>query len=42
MTDLFNKIILNNYKAILFPLYENWQDFAKPKDLKVSKRKFKL
>ncbi len=42
MTDLFNKIISNNYKAILFPLYENWQDFAKPKDLKVSKRKFKL
>lgn len=42
MTDLFNKIISKNYKAILFPLYENWQDFAKPKDLKVSKRKFKL
>ena len=42
MTDLFNKIISKNYKAILFPLYESWQDFAKPKDLKVSKKKFKL
>jgi dTDP-glucose pyrophosphorylase/predicted transcriptional regulator len=42
MTDLFNKIISKNYKAILFPLFESWQDFAKPKDLKVSKRKFKL
>ena len=37
MTDLFNKIISKNHKAILFPLYESWQDFAKPKDLKVSK-----
>ena len=42
MTDLFNKIISKKNKAILFPLYESWQDFAKPKDLKVSKRKFKL
>tara|TARA_S200000501_G_C20338880_1_gene532325 strand:- start:360 stop:488 length:129 start_codon:yes stop_codon:yes gene_type:complete len=42
MTDLFNKIISNNKKSILFPLFENWQDFAKPKDLIVSKRKFKL
>ena len=42
MTDYFNEIITKNNKAILFPLYEHWQDFAKPKDLKVSKRKFKL
>ncbi len=42
MTDLFNQIIKKNYKAILFPLFENWQDFAKPKDLKISKRKFRL
>lgn len=42
MTDLFNKAVTNNQKAILFPLYENWQDFAKPRDLKVSKKKFKI
>lgn len=42
MTDLFNKIILKKNKAILFPLHESWQDFARPKDLKVSKRKFRL
>ncbi len=42
MTDLFNNIILKKNKAILFPLYEHWQDFAKPKDLKVSRKKFKL
>ena len=33
---------LKKNKAILFPLYESWQDFARPKDLKVSKRKFRL
>ena len=37
MTDLFNKIISNNKKSILFPLFESWQDFAKPKDLIISK-----
>lgn len=42
MTELFNKIIFENKKTILFPLYENWQDFAKPKDLNISKKKFKL
>jgi dTDP-glucose pyrophosphorylase len=42
MTDLFNLIIKKNKKAILFPLFENWQDFAKPKDLKISKKKFRL
>lgn len=42
MTDLFNKIISSNKKSILFPVFENWQDFASPKDLKVSKKKFKL
>jgi len=42
MTDLFNQIIKKNKKTILFPLFENWQDFAKPKDLKISKRKFRL
>ena len=42
MTDLFNKIIANNKKSIVFPLFESWQDFAKPKDLIISKRKFKL
>lgn len=42
MTDFFNQLILKKNKAIIFPLYEHWQDFAKPKDLKISKKKFKL
>jgi dTDP-glucose pyrophosphorylase len=42
MTDFFNQLITKKKKTILFPMHENWQDFAKPNDLNISRKKFGL